>query len=255
MLKRMLTVVFAFIMALAVRAEEYRVFTDAQGRAIEAKIISYDSVKAVIEMERKDGQRFKVSPKLFSEDDRTYIRQWIDAYRILSDDSLQVSFSKKNVDSFKEGLTDVEVGVEAHKGDIICYEMTFKNRSKKPIENLKLEYRIFVMVKDKENGDSVKKLETQTASIATIEPGKSITIKTVEATVEEKYTRTKIEDPRRGDEEDSVRYEYDKVSEEDLMGIWLKIYGPVIEGEPTVRDVCDPDKLPKESNWDGKLPE
>ena len=253
--KRSLIAMLICIMSLAVHAAEYRVFTDSQGRAIEARIISYDSVKAVIEMERKDGQRFKVSPKMFSEDDRTYIRQWIDAYRILSDDSLQVSFSKKNVDSFKEGLTDVEVGVEAHKGEIICYEMTFKNRSKKPIENLKLEYRIFVMVKDKENGESVKKLETYTANIEKIEPGKSITIKTAQATVEEKYTRTKIEDPRRGDEEDSVRYEYNKVSTEDLMGIWLKIYGPVIDGDPAVRDVCDPDDLPEDSDWDGKLPE
>ena len=242
-------------MALSVFGGEYRVYTNNQGQSIEAKIISFDPVRGTIELERKDGQRFKVAPKLFSEDDQVYIRQWITVNRVLSEKSLRVSVKRKRLGSFKEGLTDSELNTDPRKGDIVCYEITFKNHSKTAIENLKIEYRAFIQFTDKvEDKESIKELQTQTASIARIEPGKSVTIKTVEIATEERYEREKVEDPRRA-AEDVVRYNYNKLSEEELLGIWLKIYGPAIGDEPTVRELCEPDDLSEDYKWDGTFRE
>jgi hypothetical protein len=38
-------------------------------------------------------------------------------------------------------------------------------------------------------------------------------------------------------------YSLVKVSEEELLGIWLKILGPDVEGRPAVRDIYFPEKV------------
>ncbi len=236
---------------LATLAESgIHVFTDSKGRAIAAKIISFDAIKGQIQIEREDGQRFSVSPGMFSEDDQAYIKQWIAADRVLSDKHLRVSFDKDKVESFKNGLTDNEDAKKHSKGQILRYDITLKNKAKKPVEGLKLEYRYFVMVTTSD-GESIKKMNTRTVTVDRIEAGEDYTFTTADLTIAVKYNRTKVEDPSRT-AEDVVAYEYEKVSEDELLGIWLKVYGPAVGNEPSVRDISDPEDLLEEYNWDGE---
>ena len=56
---------------------ESRVFTDAQGRSIEAELVKYDEGRKEVTIKRA-GQRKTVSVpvSIFSADDQGYIREW-----------------------------------------------------------------------------------------------------------------------------------------------------------------------------------
>lgn len=232
---------------LFTKGGEFRVFTDTQGRAIEARVLSFDHVKEEVEIERKDGKRVWVSPKLFSGDDQQYVKDWVTAYRILSDDTLRISFDKIKVDSFKEGMNDEERVSTASKGEIIRYEITLSNRSKNPIQGLKVEYRYFIRVeKDSTDKVSLKNVPKGTLSVNRIEPGEKVVIKTKEVRVETRYSKTVQSRPGNS----FIGYAIDQISDDKLLGIWLRIYGPPVEGEPPVRDVCFPEDLQKEVKWD-----
>ncbi len=220
-----------------------RVFTDEQGRAVEARIVSVDSVKGTIQLEREDGQRFWVSPKRFSADDQTYIRQWADANRVLSEKSLRISFKKKRLESFnRKKMGGVANGFS--KGEVICYEVTLTNRSKRQIVGLRLESMYFVRVSSR-NHETIKHVGPGTGLVSLIEPGKSVTLRTTKLTLEEKFNRIAVSEPGTV----TLGYDENKISEDELMGIWLKIYGPEVDGERVVRDVCEPSGLDGDVEW------
>lgn len=247
MKKAATTALLIFVGVSIAHGNEFRVFTDAQGRAIEARILSFDPVKSEVEIERKDGKRVWVSPTLFSEDDQRYVKGWVSAYRILSDECLQVSFEKKSGENFKKGMTDTENVKTASKGDMMRYEITLRNRSKLPIEGLKIEYRYFVKIKGSgQTRDSMKKIPTMKKTVSRIDPGGRTSFSTDEIAVEIRYDKIRVTDRFTGTFEG---YEFRKVSEDELMGVWLKIYGPPLEGEAPVRDVCYPEDLNKEVDW------
>lgn len=60
--------------AQAVAVEPYRMFTDAEGREIKARIYNTDGQTVLLETE--DGQGFKTTIDVFSLDDQDYIRRW-----------------------------------------------------------------------------------------------------------------------------------------------------------------------------------
>ncbi len=241
-----LVAVFVLIFPLLAKSGEFRVFTDTQGRAIEARILSFDPVKGEVEIERQDGKRVWLSPKLFSGDDQRYVKDWVAAYRVLSDDCLRISFDKVKVDSFKEGMTDEERVATASKGEIICYEITLSNRSKNPFEGLKVEYRYFIRVEeDKTDKTFLKNIPVGSSTIKRIEPGEKVTFRTRETRVETRYSKTEQTTWSSG----FVGYALDQISDDKLLGIWLRIYGPPVEGEPAVRDVTDPESLQQEVGW------
>lgn len=233
------------------RGGEFRIFTDQQGRAIEAKVISHDRIKGEVQLERQDGVRVWVRPNLFSADDQAYVKAWIDAYRVLSDDSLRVSIDKTRLEHVKKGMTDEERTTEGVESDIICYEITLRNRSAKPIENLKIDYRYFVETHmDGESDGDLKGIKPGNLSIDRIEPGEEVTVTTTSISIDEKFSKTAVYDTRFSGTSRLIGYEMDKKSEDELMGVWLKVYGPELEGEPTVRDVCFPENLPEDFDWD-----
>jgi hypothetical protein len=77
-----------------------------------------------------------------------------------------------------------------------------------------------------------------------------VTVKTDTLSLDEKFSKTAIYSLGTGSRT-FLGYEMNKKSEDRLQGIWLKIQGPEVEGEPSVRDVSDPDKLQDEMKWNG----
>jgi hypothetical protein len=148
-------------------------------------------------------------------------------------------------------MTDEEQTSEGVESDIICYEITFQNRSKKPIEKLRFEYRYFAeTVGDNIPKGTLKNTKTGTLTVDRIDPGERVTVKTDTLSLDEKFSKTAIYSLGTGSRT-FLGYEMNKKSEDRLQGIWLKIQGPEVEGEPSVRDVSDPDKLQDEMKWNG----
>ena len=228
-------------------AGEYHIFTDAQGRAIEARILSFDPVKGKAEIERKDGMRVWVEPSLFSGDDQQYVKEWIAAYRVLSEDCLRVSFDKRTMGSFKQGMKDDDSSVPM-KGDIICYDITLRNRSKQPIRGLKVEYRYFInVIGSGQAADFLKKTRTEKRDINLIDPSERATFTTDEVRIEMHYDKITVwSDPNGG----ISGFEFRKTSEDDLLGIWVRISGPSVDGEPVIREVCYPENLKDKVSWE-----
>ncbi len=250
---RLARVVFlTFFVALGCRAQSYRSFTDSQGRTIKARIVSYDATKGRINIERQeDEQCFWVSPDSFSAENRRYITEWITANQILSEDNLEITLKKKKLATVKVNMDEncSPRETEGQKGETICYQVTLRNRSDKPIENIRMEYRFYVMEDhvDENKEEIIRELYTENEIVEIIGPGKAHSFNTIDETIVNHYKRAKPADAG------PTTYEYDciKTSEEVLLGFWLRIYGPKVDGEPCIRDVCDPEDFREKRTWSG----
>lgn len=238
--------VFGLLAAVSF-GDEFRIFTDTQGRAIEAKVLSYDPVQGQVEIERKDGKRVWVSPRLFSEDDQRYVKDWVAAYRVLSEECLRISFDKQKIDSFKQGMTD-DQSDRPMKGDIVSFEVSLQNRSKKPIEGLKIEYRYFInVIGSGQAADLLKTTPVVQYTVRHIDPSDRASFTTEELRIETHYNKIPVWANATGG---ISGFEYEKQTEDDLLGIWLKIYGPEVDGEAAVREICFPEDLSENYKWD-----
>ncbi|WP_269542963.1 hypothetical protein [Cerasicoccus fimbriatus] len=79
----MLLVIMCLVAGAVAWAEDYRTFTDTQGRTMEAKVLSVNGDTVTIE--RSDGLRFQLGLDKLSEGDNEYIAAWVkemnDPYR------------------------------------------------------------------------------------------------------------------------------------------------------------------------------
>lgn len=148
--------------AIAVGAVEeapvYRTFTNTEGQTIQARIIRYDAVGDRIQIERKDTKKKDwAALSVFSTSDLEYIQEWIAADLMLNEKSLLVDIDKKteNMES------DVDYTFVAPRGgstgtweraedsrtdrDAICYQVRLKNSGSDDIQNLKIEYCIYLV--------------------------------------------------------------------------------------------------------------
>ncbi len=239
-----LTGVLTVLMILSAQGDEYRIFTDAQGRAIEAKIIAYDSSKAKIRIERKDGGAFWVAPSLFSQEDLKYIKEWVKADQILSDDNLRIAFKKKTKTAKKK---DSE-GKLTFNGTELQYEITLNNRAADSLDSLRVDYCYFIQKRSRENtiGDWTIRRVKGSATLQRINARASTTILTKTETFGDEIAQVRVVDTYKG----FTGYDEKKVSEEEIMGVWLRISGPKVGGEPVYRDVCYPAELAEKVTWE-----
>ncbi|MEN8792445.1 MAG: hypothetical protein ACN4GF_10785 [Lentimonas sp.] len=87
--------------SLVFAGEAYRSFTSTDGATIEATIIACDYPDN-ISIRRRDGSEFKKVPlDRFSDADRRYVREWVDAQKKLIDDADLTSASRLSVSVLK----------------------------------------------------------------------------------------------------------------------------------------------------------
>lgn len=84
-------------LVFTIMADEYRSFTDKEGREIMAKIIKIDSRSDKVTIQRDDRRRVTVPANIFSVPDQTYISEWVAAQAFMSSSKLKVSVDKKRV--------------------------------------------------------------------------------------------------------------------------------------------------------------
>lgn len=221
---------------------EVRTLTDKQGRSIKADVIavSGDQVK----IKRDDGQTFNIPLNSLSEADQTALKAWSEAEvsKTLPTGALEVTLSRG---IFKTTKTDEDVKLTS--GETIKngrttteekwgYSVTLTNKTPKPIENLRTEYRLFATVDDvhtKEKQGLKKKAFTSQIE-ALPELSKSVFKTETISAIKMKYNGN-IVSAKTGDTR----------SRETLYGIWIRIY----RGTELVYESAMPDLLRSSEQW------
>lgn len=141
-----------FILFIGTDSMSAHLFTLPDGRTIEATIRSFNDHSGLVELERLDGKMVKIKPAVFIEKDQRYIQMWSEERLFLSSLHLQIEVDDVVLDQWKEeeyedltdtaGNTERELMKEIHF-EKVAYEVTLKNRSAEPFEDLYVEYVIF----------------------------------------------------------------------------------------------------------------
>jgi len=132
------TFILLLLIALSGFAEaEFREFTDQKGRTMKAELVSHDG-KGNIKLKRTDGQKFSVSPTVFSIDDQAYIRKWIEANPVQLQYRFDVEYKTEKLASQRR-----DFGYKKVKNQELAYKIELTNIGRNPVGNLKAEYRVF----------------------------------------------------------------------------------------------------------------
>ncbi|MBN2704756.1 MAG: hypothetical protein JXR23_11155 [Pontiellaceae bacterium] len=272
-MKKIIIHLFIWI-AMAVGAGEekpvYRTFTNTEGQTIQARIIRYDAARDQIQIELKDGKnKGWAALSVFSTSDQEYIQEWIAADLVLNEKSLFVYVDKKSENMASEvdysivgarvgstvGAVDALERTEDSRTDreAIHYQVRLKNSGSDDIQNLKIEYCIYLA-----NESGGRRLNTGSVKNGVIELGglskeHSKSTETEEVIASKHYERRYVStyNSSTGKEESSSYLR--KISEVEVEGIWIRIYGPEVEGVPVVRDVYYPKGFEKKGyQWNSK---
>lgn len=222
------------LLALGVTAgqdvlEKDRGWVDRQGRGVEGRIVQYNEYKNTLQFQTIHGKRAWIKPTDFSEDDQTYIEEWISADQFLANSKLQISIKKRT------------------KNGISSYEMTFKNNSTRVIAGFKIGYKFHIEIESFKGKDQ-EKWKAGSLSIASLAPKakKTYTISSGEGG--SKYQNVTVTTTSyNGSTSSSV--ERHKVSTTYTRGVLLRLQGPSLDGTPIIRELAEPKSLAKKHKW------
>jgi hypothetical protein len=264
MKRYMVGLLFGILCLGAQAADEFHMFTDTQGRTIELKLIKFDSEHGRISVERKDGRRLTVNLDNFCEADHDYVQQWFIANELLSERNLKIGCDDKVVSKRKETVTGMqasssgsqlkEVEIGEKKYEKIAYEITFENKTSEPIENARLEYRIYY--EQTERGvdqDSEQKVFRGETVLALLAPGSSSEFMTeaVEIFNDNLSALNVITLDEKGNESSGALEE----GEGEIHGIRGRLIVPLASGENLIREFHHPSSLSeKQYPWDPSEP-
>ncbi|HSI08576.1 MAG: hypothetical protein ACAH89_04895 [Rariglobus sp.] len=227
---------------LSLARAEVQTLTDKQGRSLKADVMSVDGDK--VKIKREDGQTFEIPLATLSDESQKDLKTWAskEASRPLPPGSLVVDLSRGVFDTEKKDSDVTLVG-----GDIVKngrttteekwgYSVTIQNKTTKPLENLRAEYRLFatvdnVHVKEKQG---LKKKAYQSPISTIPELGRTVFRTETISAFKMKYNGN-IVSAKTGDSS----------SRETLSGIWIRIYN----GKDLVHEACMPDKLSVSETW------
>ncbi|MBN2161312.1 MAG: hypothetical protein JXR25_01730 [Pontiellaceae bacterium] len=227
-------------------ADGMRIFSDTKGRTMEACLLEVDSSNGKVRIETGDGRRVWVDPSLFSEPDQKYIHEWVQARKVLSEKTLQLSFEfneedlpKRCIvyDNRKEALfEDGRWGASERK---VMGRFVLKNSSNQPVDSLRLEYfylirggqeyRVFGAFKDVSMG-----------------AGQKVVLTGRECNLVEHHEMRHIATQ----ENPSGVWKEVKDSVDAAIGMCVRIYGPELDGSAVFRDICVPESLGDDCAWD-----
>ena len=121
-------------------ATSAREFTDAQGRKIEADLVSHSGSTVVID---RGGKEFAVEVTMFSLDDQNYIRKWIEE----NPDAVNYEFNYYvDLEKLKISQQDADGGASEDKLKTIPYnyEMIVFNKGIAPAEDIEIRSEIYI---------------------------------------------------------------------------------------------------------------
>ena len=118
---------------------EARIFTDTQGRTIDAELI--DATLTQAKIRRADGQIFDLKLETLSAADRAYIVAWTRQRAQQSQAAVVLRFGSSQ---FKQTTKRDQSLSTMSRTENAGYSVTVHNDSSVALENLRIEYRIFM---------------------------------------------------------------------------------------------------------------
>lgn len=254
-------------------AEEvvYRSFTNTEGQTVQGRVVRYDAVGDRVQIEQKEGKKKEwVSLSVFSGLDQEYIQEWIAADLVLNERSLLVDVDKKSksmeskIEYSIRGATRVgsrvEVvgaleGTEASRTErkAIHYQVRLKNSGSDDIQGLKIEYCIYLT--NESGGRRLNSGSVQHGSIdlGELSKGHFKSATTEEVIASKYYERRSVTTYNSSTGQNESSSSLVKVSGVEVEGIWIRIYGPELDGDPVVRDVYYPKSFDKKGyQWNSR---
>lgn len=225
----------------AFSAGEYRTFTGKDGREIQAKIIKVDSRSDKVTVERDNRRRITVPATIFSDADQTYIKEWVAAQDFMSSSKLKVSVEKE------KGKTGSDKSQTKRPKPPCHYEIVLNNRSGNNFDDIRIEYCTYM------NKESLKG-GTDELSVGC---GQIDQVKFVQGRFSAKTPFIKLYRYYTAHYEvsyDSSGYpvsdtSYNKVAEDNLEGIRVRISYRAPSGTVFTREICEPDSIANKYGW------
>jgi hypothetical protein len=235
-----LALAFAPLMP-SLRAEVFTL-ADKQGRSIKADVIEIAGEQ--VKIKRDDGQMFTIPMSALAADDQDKLNAWAtkESKKSLPPGALQVEMNRGNFKTIKvDSDVTLTTGTVVKNGRTTTeekwgYAITIANKTPKPIDNLRAEYRLFatvdsVHVKEKQ-GLKKKKYQSPIDNIPELS---RIEFRTETISAFKMKYNGNIVSSKTGDSS----------SRETLTGIWIRIY----RGDELVYENATPDKLRTTETW------
>ena len=228
---------------------EVRTLTDKQGRALTADVLEVDKVTGKIKIKRDDGQVFSlpIDNLIKADQDKLLaladVLAAVEAAKPLGPDAIKVELNRGNFKTTKKN-EDVKIttGETIKDGVTITqeswgYALTIANRTPKPIEGLRAEYRLFATVDNMSVAEDklVLKKKAYKTPIDKIVALDKITVRTDTITTVKMAFNANIHSTKTGRTESGER----------LYGIWLRVF----RGDQLVEEIAMPDSLRTKEKW------
>jgi len=218
--------------------EGFHIFTDTQGRAINARIVSYDVRKETILMQMENGRQGKIPLDTLSAADKEYVRMWQVGRDFLNERVLKVSAKRKS--EANEQKSD-KVGVVTRKVENYGYELLLENKSEMEFPKVEMQYCIYYEQEEGVTGKNECKqgVYCGTESLGNLPAGSKRELKTRPVLI---YKA----------ELDSGWYYTsgtDSSQDGEVHGIWVRFTMELPGGDKVVRDFSLPDSIPNGHQW------
>ena len=212
-------------------------FTTPDGRSLNATIKAHNERTGKIQIKREDGKELWILPTVFSEPDQEYIQQWIVSDQFMSPMKFKITGKKRS-----EKVTD-RPGFSDQNTEV-TYEITLENKTDFPLADLKIEYRTFILNQGYEGNENSNRVGGEQLHITEIPVGKKISQKTQPVILITKF-RHVTETSSNGNTTQYLK----KTMSERLKGVWIKVYGPEVDGVPSIREWCNPSDTRNNFVW------
>lgn len=225
--------------AFAQPKDDYRTFTDLKGRTVSARIVDYNQTSARLLIERDDQRRIWVDAAVFCRSDQTYIQDWLDSYRVLSEEALTITIEPQESPLLKVKSLDVTKRTKSRYRCSITVEM----KNDVTVEQCRIEYRCFVTDDESHaDPDSLCQYGGEFL-IGNVTEGQTFTFKTGTIDLISDYVM-QAQSNLFGTNQSEILIRKDR-----LLGVWFKVHGSSPGGVPVVRDICIPQDLYEEVTW------
>ena len=234
--------------------DAYRDFTDTQGRSIRGRVLSFDAVKGVVQIEAESGKKARMPLTGLIGEDQEYIQAWGNAQGFLDESKLKIQTVDRKIDESEEekrrdvtytsGDTEKDFLTNVITTEKMVYEFEFSNSNLDALEGIRMEYQIYYeqskMTRDDTKPEPQQIIMKDKMSIPVV-PGKGkITVTTKSIDIYEDHINPVPQaggDRRQG-------------GKGRVNGVRARLYIQLSTGEELMREVCHPKSLSDEKfHW------
>lgn len=205
--------------------EVLREFNSTDGRSLFAEILQYNNKNHKIQLKCKNGKKVWVSPSIFSDGDKNYIKEWVNAESFRSSRSLMISARK-----------------ESENKNTLRYKITLSNKCDADFTDLLIDYRIHIEEKGSNSYPDDSRVIGEVLGPVSVPARDSVILYTDNEKLvdySESFTVWYTDSTGLRDSDTVVR----KQREDHARGLLIRLHGPKVGNMRALRTCTQPDNL------------